>query len=392
MNEPIIIIGGGVTGLSIGWHLVRLGAKVALFEKEKVGSGASCSSAGMITPASEVRFGETDLLDLFKASLEYYPQFITDVQESSRQSTDFHKTGSLMIAIDCDDEADLNRLYDYQKELGLDVSMLSKERVLELEPLLSPNIFSAIEAPGEFFLDSTKLVLTLKDAFIREGGELFEQTIISRIDIKNNRVLAVGTDQGAYRGFPIVMASGLECSFEGLPDDLKIPLRPVKGQAFDLQMPKGVVGLSRAIRTIHRYPVYIVPRSDGRITIGATLEEMGMNRDVTAGALLDLIYGAWKILPSVYDMPLVKTWAGLRPASRDHAPILGTTNIDGLIVAMGMYRHGILLCPLVGRLIANLILQEDDSPFLKRFALNRLKTFTIHKYDNQTFANSQPAI
>src|SRR3989338_1948270 len=170
MNKPIAIIGGGVAGLSIGWNLTRLGVPVTLFEKGTTGCEASSASAGMITPASEVRFGEEDLLQLFLESLNSYPAFVRDLEKACGRSTDFRQDGSLMVALDADDEAELNRLHQYQKELGLSVTMISPSEVTTLEPLLSGQCKAAIRADSEYFLDNLKLIEALKGAFVAGGG------------------------------------------------------------------------------------------------------------------------------------------------------------------------------------------------------------------------------
>ncbi|MBI2340502.1 MAG: glycine oxidase ThiO [Deltaproteobacteria bacterium] len=370
--NPIAIIGGGVIGLSIGWQLTRLGAVVALFEKGTAGSEASSAAAGMITPASEVRFGEEDLLKLFLESLNSYPVFIEELEKQSGLSTDFRTDGSLMVALDHDDEAELNRLHEYQKELGLSVEMISPAEVTALEPLLSGQCTAAIRADSEYFLDNLRLIESLKKAFLASGGQLHEGTRIERLEIEQGKVRAIKAKGERFPVSTVCLATGIHQDIEGLGDYLSLPVRPVKGQALEL-VNNQTIPLTRAIRTIHRYPVYLVPRSDGRIVVGATNEEMGLDHRVTGGALLDLLYGAWKILPATAEMEVRKTWVGFRPTAEDHCPILGRTGIEGLFVAMGMYRHGILLTPIVGKLMAELMVQEKESKFFDVFGTRRFQ-------------------
>jgi len=372
MTQPIAIVGGGVIGLSIGWHLTKLGAKVCLFEKERVGSGASSAAAGMITPVSEVRFGEEKLLELFLESLHSYPSFISEIEKTSGIATDFQTSGSLMIAIDKDDEAELTRLYDYQKELGLNATLLTPEQIIHREPLLSHQCVAGIQAPDELFLDNKLLIASLKKAFIKNGGQLFENKLVESVKIEKGEVRAIMAGGSFLPVSQLIVASGLGSKIKGLPDHLALPIRPVKGQALELKnnQPRS---LSRAVRTVHRYPIYLVPRCDGRIVVGATSEEMGTDTNVTGGAILDLLYGAWKVLPSSYDMTLTNTWAGLRPTSVDHSPIIGPTDVEGLFVAMGMYRHGILLTPIIGKLIAELVVKEQQSKYFEKFGWERFK-------------------
>lgn len=367
--KPILIIGGGVVGLSIGWHLARAGENVLILDKGSAGCEASSAAAGMITPVSEIRFGEEELLALFLESLHLYPGFISSLEKSSGTDTDFNQNGSMMVAIDHDDEAELERLFDYQKTLGLPVSKLSSREISEREPLLNPNCAAALEAKGEFFVDNRKLVTALREAFIKAGGHLAEHKEVSEVVTQEKKTTGVVVNGEVIEASHVVLASGIHTKFiiPGLPI---IPIRPIKGQALEVKN-TGSQKLSRAVRTIHRYPAYLVPRSDGRIIIGATSEEMGLDARVTAGAVLELLYGASKIMPCVDDMTLLGTWCGHRAASPDHAPILGETGIEGLSVAMGMYRHGILLAPVVGKIMADLICGKKPSPFLQTFSCLR---------------------
>ncbi len=371
-KNPITIIGGGVIGLSIAWQLALRGKKVAVYEKNSVGSGATGAAAGMITPTSEIRFGEEELLKLFLESTSRYPSFIRELEKVSGHSTDFQTSGSLMVAIDHDDEAELERLFDYQKELGLEVNRLTPTEVREKEPLLSHQCVGGIFSASEYFLDARRLVESLKKALSAMNVPIFEGKKVESLEIQNGRVTSIQVGDEKIKMEQVIIASGIDQKVDGLPEELFFPIRPVKGQCVELQAPPSL-RLIHAVRTLHRYPVYLVPRSDGRLTIGATLEEMGHDTTVTAGSLLDLIYGAWKIFPSVTEMPVVQSWAGLRPASSDHKPILGPTSVNGLYVAMGMYRHGILLAPIVGELMAELVGEEKNSPFFEIFGSKRFQ-------------------
>lgn len=376
MNQPVIIIGGGVIGLSIGWHLARSGAPCLLLEKGILGAEASSAAAGMITPASEVRFGETELLQLFLSSLDLYHSFIKDLEESSGIRVDFQTTGSIMMAIDHDDEAELLRLYDYQKSLGLPVTLLSPESLAEKEPNLSTRCVASLFSEKECFVDNLLLIKALRNAFEKAGGKICEGVKAEAIETQNGRVSAVVAKGEVFSCSQVVFASGVHKDLQGIPSDL-FPLRPVKGQALELKGNPGFI--HRAIRSVHRYPVYLVPRSDGRIIVGATNEEMGMDNRATAGAVLDLLYGAWKALPATAEMEMGNVWVGHRPTTPDHAPILGRTPIEGLFVALGMYRHGILLTPIVGKLMADLIGKDKDSKYFETFGWQRFqKTEEIH--------------
>lgn len=370
MPQSIIIIGAGITGLSIGWNLSRLGAPVVLYEKGVVGGEASWAAAGMITPVSEIRYGEEEILNLFLESLALYPSFIKGLSDLNLGSADFRTNGSYMVAVDADDEVELNRLYDYQRALSLPVHPISVTEMVRSEPLLNPNCRAALEVTREFSLDNRLLVLALKEAITSHGGTVRENQPVDRLEIVNGKCESIIVRETRIKASRVILATGICTTIEGLPETFNLPIRPVKGQILHLLNNSGN-HLSRSIRTIHRYPVYLVPRSDGRILVGATSEEKGFNKDVTAGAILDLLYGAWKVLPSIDEMPLVESCVGHRAAARDHAPILGPTEIEGLYMAMGMYRHGFLLAPLVGKLMADLVLMGRESNLMKEFGYRR---------------------
>lgn len=374
MTRPVII-GGGVTGLSIGWHLTRLGFKPLLLEKSTIGSGATGAAAGMVTPVSEARFGEEKLTEAFLRSHRLYPQFIRELEQASGMEVGFNRRGSLLIAIDPDDEAELLRLHDYQKELGLAVEKISRPQVQQTEPLLSANFSLALLAHDEYFLEANLLAEALKRAFVKGGGEIAEHRVVTRIETQSGRVTSVEAGKERINANTVILASGIDAALVGLPAELSLPIRPVKGQLIELKRDPARIpqGLNRMVRTVHRYPVYLVPRPDGRITLGATSEEMGLDARVTAGAQLDLLSGAWKILPAIEDMEITRSWTGFRPATRDHLPILGTSPIDGLHLAMGMYRHGILLAPLVGKQIADRVAGNSPDGAIDQFSWKRFQ-------------------
>ena len=350
----IAIIGGGIAGLSAAWALQNKGAGITLFEAGEVGQGCSHKAAGMITPISETHFGEEKLLKLFLNSLALYPEFVKNIEKASGLEVDFHQTGSLLVAIDPDDEKELQRLYNYQKELDLPTTWLTKEEVLNQNPFLSPNIQAGIRAHKELFLSNRKLIRALKKALQDNGAMILENQRVEDLYIENEQCKGVVCAEQKQTFEQVVVCSGLQNQFPSLPHDVLPALHPVKGQALCLKT-TGPYQFDMAVRTIHRYPVYLVPRADGHLIVGATMEDMGYDETVTAGAMMDLLYATWRIFPASYEFPLVETWAGLRPATNDRKPVIGPTRIKALSCALGLYRHGFLLAPMVGKLIAEVI-------------------------------------
>ena len=399
-NRNVIIIGGGVIGLGIGWQLAKAGTSVTLYERERAGRAASWAAAGMLAPLAEAHTEEPELLKLGCHSLARYPQWVKELEADAAMSIGYRAEGTLIVGLEPDDTHQLRHLYDSQQQLGLDAEWLTGRDAREIEPALSPRVTAAIHCAADHQVDNRRMVTALQRAYQAHGGVLHENSCVERIEVKNGAATGVWiktgepspsdnppSDNRSARACPsrsrrpslhaadvIVLAAGPWSSqIAGIPDAIRPPVRPVKGQMLALQMEAGIA-VETVIRTVRaRYPmsVYLVPRTDGRLIIGATSEEMGFDTRLTAGGLFELLRGAWEAVPGVYELPILETWTGLRPGSRDNAPILGHTPIDNLIVATGHYRNGILLTPVTAYEIAKLILTGELSPTIAPFQIER---------------------
>ena len=252
-----------------------------------------------------------------------------------------------------------------------------EEDACEIEPSLSPRVTSAIHCETDHQVDNRLMICALKNAFKKYGGKLYENRSVDKIVVENGRVTAVQTDEGIKKCHIVVLAAGCwSAQIHGIPEDMLPPVRPVKGQMLALEMQDGIE-IRTVIRTVRaRYPtsVYLVPRSDGRLIIGATSEEMGFDERLTVGGMFELLRGAWEVVPGIYELPILESWTGLRPGSRDNGPILGKTPIENLIYATGHYRNGILLAPITAYEICQLILTGETSPIISPFQLSRFLT------------------
>ena len=332
----------------------------------------------MLAPLAEAHTEEPELLKLGCHSLGRYPQWVKELEADADMSIGYRAEGTLIVGLEPDDTHQLRHLYASQQQLGLDAEWLIGREARDIEPALSPRVTAAIRCAADHQVDNRRMVTALQLAYQACGGVLHENSCVEHIEVKN------GAATGASVGEPsrsrlheadvIVLAAGPWSSqIAGIPDAIRPPVRPVKGQMLALQMETGIA-IKTVIRTMRaRYPmsVYLVPRTDGRLIIGATSEEMGFDTRLTAGGLFELLRGAWEAVPGVYELPILETWTGLRPGSRDNAPILGHTPIDNLIVATGHYRNGILLTPVTAYEIAKLILTGEMSPTIAPFQLKR---------------------
>ena len=373
-QKRVLIVGGGAIGLAIGWRLARAGLAVALFDRDRVGHSASWASAGMLSPLAEVQFEEEDLLHLGLKGLSVYPEFVGELEAETGCCVGYRRDGVLIVGITQDDLEYLKFRFRYQRDLGLPVTYLSGDEAREREPHLSAQVSAAVWCPGDHQVDNRRLVMALKKGLVAAGGEVFEEMGVDELLIDGTRVRGVRVGEEIFEGDTVVLASGCWSRLiPGLPDCVRPPVRPVRGQIMRLTMTEDfalntMVWYSRvATSTV----AYLVPKDNGHLVLGATSEEMGFDEDVTAGGMFELLRAAWEVLPGVYDLPLIESAAGLRPGSRDDAPILGETPIEGLIMATGHYRKGILLTPLTALSIAEVILEGRTPALIRPFGIDR---------------------
>lgn len=365
-----IIIGGGIAGLCTAFHLKQAGEDVTLIEAGTIGNKASSKAAGMITPASEIHLGEDTLMQCFAKSCSYYDEFIKQLTANKPELVDFHRHGSLLTAIDQDGKQELARLAAFQKNMGLELQELSATQARELEPFLTHKTVLAIYAPHEAHIDNIKLIRVLKKHLLENGVEILENKTVSHVNFAGDQIKSVIVDN--KEGFEIfgdrfVLTTGLD-TLKDLAKIHFLPLRGVKGQTVTIQTTPGTI--TRPIRIYHRYPVYLVPRADGRIVIGATSEEKS-DEALMAGNIMDLIYAAWQALPLVYESEVLETKAGLRPATPDNKPVFGLSKLKNLFIFTGLYRHGILLSPFLAKELVNLMLEKNSENCWQEFSIER---------------------
>jgi glycine oxidase len=365
MDRDVLIVGGGTIGLGIGFELVRRGTPVTIFERDKAGRGTSYQAAGMLAPDAEIEFEERTLYDVNRESLRRWPDFVDRVEAAGGRAVDYRDEGTLIVADDRDSAEALERLYTFQQEQGLNVEWLTGEEAREIEPFVAPRLSAAVFAPSDHQVDNRRLVDALRVAFEAEGGTLHEKTPVKAVipDAEAPAVRTAGVERVAANR--VVVAAGVwSRELDGLTPEATPPVRPVKGQMIQMRR-KRPFDLQHVVRGPE---AYLAPKSNGRVVLGATSEEMGFDTTVTAGGLYDLLEGGWEVVPGIRDLPVDETWAGLRPASRDHAPLLGETAAPGIIMATGHYRHGILLTPITAEEIARLIRTGETSGWLKPFS------------------------
>jgi len=374
MENRITIIGGGIIGLSLGWQLARKGREVQIFERDLAGRGACWVAAGMLAPQAEMGFEEIELFKLCRKSLELYPEFLDELFEDSGIRIEVERCGLLMPGFDRDDSERLRRLYDFREKVGLPVEWVTGSRARELEPLLSPKCTNAIWVPEDGQIDNRELMQALLDAFHKRGGLLHEIANVHEIKVENNRIVCIIVNDKEVKTSTLVVAAGAwSKQLQGLPENVLPPVRPVKGQILSLRMNPDFK-INHAIRAPD---VYLVPKKDGRLIVGASSEEMGFDTNPTAGEIFRLLERGWETVPAIYDLPIEEIQVGLRPGSRDHEPIIGDSEIEGLYFATGHYRNGILLAPITAFELSDWIATGNRSTTLEHFQLSRFYKETV---------------
>ncbi len=349
----ILVIGAGVCGLGPAWKLAQRGHNVIVFEKHHAGYGASGAAAGMLAPTAEIRFEELELLELGQESLELWPEFVRELEACSGVELDYRREGTLVLGLNRDDLEAIERLHTYHKKLDLEVHRLSAEQARELEPALTPSVSGALSIPGDHQVDAQRVVEALVEALARAGGHLRERTEVAAILHHGGRINGVKLADGSeITGDAVILAAGAwSRHIDGLKELDRPFVCPVKGQSLSLDL-----GKPPLCRHVIRTPdVYLVPKSCGQLVVGATMEDVGWDTEKTAGAVFDLLRGAWEVLPGIYDRPLLDIWSGFRPMTLDGLPIMRHSDtIDGLVYSFGHGRNGILLTPITANRVSAL--------------------------------------
>jgi len=353
-----LIVGAGVIGLACAWRASQAGLRVRVLERDVPGAGASGVAAGMLAPVGEATWGEEGLLRLALRSHRAWPGFASELAEACGHDIDYLERGALHVALDADEAAELRRRFELMGELGLEAEWLRPGEARDAEPELTPRLAGAVSAPHETAADPRALVNALRVAAERAGAEIIEgaevvEALIDGISISGVR----GSDGRDHLAHRVVLAAGAWSGEAGwLPVEARPPVRPVKGEILTLRARRGATTIERVVVSER---VYLVPRADGRLVVGATVEERGFDTAVTAGGVLELLREAYRAVPEVAELELVETVAGLRPGTPDNAPLIGPGALDGLILATGHYRNGILLAPLTADAVAAILADEE---------------------------------
>ena len=369
-TPTVAIVGAGVIGLGIAWRLAARGTSVAVFDKGAAGAGASHAAAGMLAACAEAEPGEDALVALGRESQARWPGFAAELEQASGIEVGLRPEGTLVLALTADDQARLNHQLVFQQKLGLPLQWISAAETRRREPHLAGKLAGAVFSPEDTQVDNRKLVAALRFAAEAAGVSIAEHRPVSAICSHAGRVDGVVLADGVKIAADVVVlaAGAWSRSIAGLAPELRPPVRPIKGQMLALRMDAAAPLLNHVVWAPG---AYLVPRRDGRLLVGATVEEKGYDTSLTAGGILTLLEAAWRAVPAVEELPIEEMWVGHRPGSRDDAPILGAGPIEGLIYATGHHRNGILLTPVTADAIARLVLDGVAEPAIRPFGIER---------------------
>lgn len=352
MTRRVVVIGGGVIGWTVAW---RLSAEDVTVVDPDPGRGASWTAAGMLAPVTEANLGEEALLGLNRRAVHRWPSFVDELTATSGHPVDLQTTGTVVVALDPDDRRALDEFAERLATLDLQVERLRGREVRARVPALTPAVRGGLDVTGDHAVDNRQVVTALRAAADKCGTTHVPATV-ARVEADTGGVTGVTlADGGTLPADVVVVAAGAASGHLQLPTGPPA-VRPVKGQLLRLQDDPDHRLLGRVVRGRARgRTVYVVPRSHGEVVVGATVEERGPDTSVTVGGVLDLLLAATDLIPGLRELPVVETRAGLRPGTPDNAPIIGPTDVAGLLVATGHFRQGILQAPVTGDAIATLV-------------------------------------
>ena len=366
----VVVVGAGAVGLACAWRSAQRGLSVCVLERGKPGEGASRVAAGMLAPATEAYFGEEELLELNLCAADSYADVARELEDATGMDVGYARCGALYVGLDRDEAEELRRVHEFHRSLGLDSEWLLASECRRLEPGLTTACAGGLHAVCDGRVDPRRLTAALGRAAELAGAMLVGGAEVTGALLAGERLEGVSCADGSqFTAGHVVLAAGCWSGTAGwLPAEARPPVRPVKGQVVLL---RGSVSVPVCERVVRTPGVYVVPRGDGTVVLGATVEEAGFDARVTAGGVHELLREGYRAVPEVAELELAETAAGVRPGTPDNRPFIGRGALDGLWLATGHYRNGILLAPVSGEAVAALVAGEEPAVSLAPFAPDR---------------------
>ena len=367
--SDFLIIGGGVIGLSIACELHKKKAgKVTILERGAIGRESSYAAAGMLAPNVEAE-KQDDFFYFCNESNRLYPNFSDELLDETGVDIQLDKNGTLYLALTENDSAEIQKRFDWQKRAGLQVEFLSTEETRRIEPFVSPDVGGSLFFPNDWQVENCKLLDALQKYCEINQIKIRENTVINNLLIENGKIIGAESEGEKFFAEKVILTTGAWTSLVKAENFTMPKVKPIRGQMIAFQTAKRLFK-----KVIHSPRGYLVPRQDGRILIGATVEDVGFEKEMTNVGIEYLCETAFEIAPSLANLEIYEKWAGLRPFSADGLPILGEfAGIENLFVAVAHFRNGILLAPLTAKILADKIAENKDSDYLKIFSPSRFQ-------------------
>ena len=363
----VVIIGGGIIGCSIAFRIAQARLSVIVLDRGEPGAEASSAAAGMLAPQGET-VEPPSFADLCLASRELYPQFAVEVEEAGGLEVGYRRDGTLLVALDYTEEKELEEVYHHQTRRGLSLEPLNSAQTHEHLQGLSLAIRGGLFVSGDHWVDNERLMRALVEGCRQRGVQINSDQTVRRLNAKDGRVLSVeatsrsATVATSYSADQFILAAGVWSPEIAATLGIKLVAQPCRGQMMEFDAEKE---LPHVVRAGHHY---LVPRSNRRIAVGTTAEYVGFEKRVTGEGLRSILEGAMRVAPLVKDLRFRRAWAGLRPDTADHLPVLGYGEPTNLIFATGHFRNGILLAPVTAQLTSELILKGSASQPLELYS------------------------
>lgn len=366
----VIIIGGGIIGCSIALRLAQSRLKVVVLDRGEPGAEATSAAAGMIAPQGEIS-NPDEFFELCAASRDLYPRFAAEIEDLSGIKVGYRRDGMLLVAVGDEETSGLEKIFAGQTAKGLPLEKLSAGAVHGRINGLSPDIAWGLYVAGDHWVDNEQLARALVYACRRQGVSFLSGNGVTRINVCDGSVQSVevgpnsGTDHSKLSAGQYVLSAGCWSRELMAPYGISLPIDPCRGQMLEFESP---MELPMPVRAGHHY---IVPRSGHRILAGTTSEYAGFNKEVTAEGLRSIIEGVLRFAPLLRDLRFRRAWAGLRPDTPDHLPVLGHSELENLVFATGHFRNGILLAPVTAQLISEIIMTGSTPKTIESYLPSR---------------------
>lgn len=370
----VAIVGAGVCGLGIAWRLAEAGCRVDVFDRDRAGRGATWASAGMLAAGIESEPGEQPLSELGRRAQRLWPDFARELAEASGIDPEYRDEGTLVVATNHDEAEHLRFNVEFQQSLGVELEWLTAAEARRREPHLRAGVAGAVYSPNDRQVNNRRLAEGLKVAAERAGAAVHEETAVTGLMVEGGRATGLRLGEARHEADAIVLAAGAWTrDVPGLPEAARPPVRPIKGQVIALRMDPRAPVLSHVLWAP---TIYMVPRLGGQLVIGGTVEERGYDETLTAGGIYALLEAARRAIPTIEELAIDEMWVGFRPGCRDDAPVLGPTPVDGLWLATGHHRNGILLAPITADAMSRSILEGEPAEEIRGFGIERFAAST----------------